>query len=153
VGVYPPLFIFKMAAYQLSDLELKKFEESESYPKSTVRVTLAGSGGNTVYTVPPNTETVSLTGNKTDEIILTPGSGNQLQIIAVLMTSDASLFTATLEFPTSGIVVQEHFEQGTLGSYIPCNITGAVDESLTFSVDNSADKNWFIIVNYAEVTP
>lgn len=109
--------------------------------------------GGTVYTVPPNTVTISLSGDQTDTAIITPSSGNQLQIIGVLMTSNSSLFTATLEFATSNLIVQQHFEQGTLGSYIPSNLTGGVDEPLSFTVDNSSGKSWFLIINYAEVTP
>jgi len=114
-----------------------------------------GSGDSigTVYTVPPNTTSVSLSGDQTSTVIVTPTAGDQLQIIGVIMTSDASTFTATLEFETSNQVVQQHFEQGTLGAYLPSNITGNVDEVLSFTVDSSVGKSWFIIVNYAEVTP
>ena len=107
--------------------------------------------GGTVYTVPPNTVTKSLTGNQSSETVVAPSSGKKLQIIGVIMTSNASTFTATLEFETSNIIIQQHFEQGTLGAYIPCNLTGAVDEVLSFTVDNSTDKEWFLIINYSEV--
>lgn len=107
----------------------------------------------TVYTVPPFTTTSSVSGNQTNLTLATPTAGKRLQVVGVLMTSDASLFTATVEFVTSGIVVQQHFEQNTLGSYIPSNLIGATDEVLSFTVDNSVGKNWYIIVNFAEVDP
>ncbi len=143
-------------ARNIVDLEKGKFVEQDNTAASTIRVKIADDSGSsigTVYTVPPNTTSVSLSGNQIDTVVVTPTAGEQLQIIGVIMTSDASLFTATLEFKTSAQVVQQHFEQGTLGAYLPSNILGDVDEKLYFSVDNSADKNWFIIINYAEVTP
>lgn len=146
-----------MARNNVNVLEKGKFIEQDTVAPSTVRVQIAGDDAGTsigtVYSVPPNTATISLSGPQTSTIIVSPAVGNQLQIIAVLLTSDASLFTATVEFETSSQIVQQHFEQGTLGLYVPCNITGDVDESLTFTVDDSVGKSWFLIINYAEVTP
>jgi hypothetical protein len=104
-----------------------------------------------IYTVPPNTVTSSFVGNQTDQTLVTPTSGKKIQVIGVLLTSDDSLFTATIEFLTSGKVVQSHFEQGTLGAYIPTNVTGTTDEVLSLNISDSAAQNWFVQVNYAEV--
>ena len=104
-----------------------------------------------IYTVPPNTFTNTYIGNQSDVTLITPTAGKQIQVIGVLLTSDDSLFTTTIEFLTSGKVVQSHFEQGTLGSYIPCNVVGAVDEVLSLNIADSASQNWFVQVNYVEL--
>jgi len=105
----------------------------------------------TIYTVPPNTYTTTFVGNQSDVTLVTPTAGKKVQVIGVLLTSDDSLFTTTIEFLTSGGVVSSHFEQGTLGSYIPCNVTGNADEVLSINISDSAAQNWFIQVNYAEI--
>lgn len=123
------------------------------------RVILFDTAGNpstsvgSVYTVPPNTVTKTYVGNQSNVTVLTPQAGNQLQVIGVLITSDDSVFDCKLEFATSGITVQQHFEQGTLGAYIPVNLTGDVDEVLGLTITNSDAQNWFFTINYAEVEP
>jgi len=104
-----------------------------------------------VYTVPPITATGAFVGNQTAVTIVTPTASKKLQVIGALITSDDSLFDVKISFVTSSKIVTQHFEQGTLGSYIPLNITGATDEVLTLDITGSAAQNWFITINYAEV--
>jgi hypothetical protein len=104
-----------------------------------------------VYTVPPNTATIKLTGAQSSTTLVTPPTGKKLQIIGVMITSNDSLFTCTVEFLTSGKIVQEHYEQGTLGLYIPVNITGDTDEPLSVNISDSSTENWFFVINYVEV--
>lgn len=104
-----------------------------------------------VYSVPPNTVTATYVGNQSGVTVVTPASGKHLQIIGVQVTSDDSLFDCKLEFATSGQVVAQHFEQSTLGAYIPVNITGDADETLDLTITGSDAQNWFLIINYAEV--
>jgi len=104
-----------------------------------------------IYTVPPHTFTKSYVGNQTDVTMVIPTAGKKLQIIGALITSNDSLFTITIEFIVSGKIVTEHFEQGTLGSYIPLNVSGATDEVLSLTIADSAAQNWFITINYTEV--
>ena len=105
----------------------------------------------TVYVIPPNTFTSLYTGNQTNVTMITPTAGKKLQIIGVLATSEDALFEIIIEFLTSGKIVMKHFESATLGSYIPCNISGNTDEVLSLNITGSAGKEWFVQVNYAEV--
>jgi hypothetical protein len=126
------------------------FDAVDSKNRLAVDVRGIISGG-TVYTVPPFTYAATFLSNQTNVTLVTPPTGKKIQVIGVLMTSDDSLFTAKVEFLTSVRVIQEHFESGTLGSYIPCNITGATNEVVTLNIAGSTSKNWFIQVNYAVV--
>ena len=107
--------------------------------------------GGTIYTVPPFTATGSFAGNQAAVTLATPTGGKKIQVIGVLITGDDSVFTATIEFITSGITITEHFEQGTLGSYIPVNLTGDTDEVVSFTTTGSAGQNWFVTLNYSEI--
>ena len=127
---------------------IEHFDEEVSY--SNRLPVDAGIGGG-VYTVPPFTTTGKYTGNQTNVTIATPTAGKRLQIIGVLITSDDSLFTCSIEFLTSGQTIQEHYEQGSLGTYIPVNITGDTDEVLSINISDSAVSNWFITINYQEL--
>ena len=104
-----------------------------------------------VYTVPPFTATGAYIGNQSAVTLITPASGKKLQIIGCQITSDDSLFDVKVSFATSGKIVTQHFEQGTLGSYIPLNIEGATNEVLTLDITDSAAQNWFFTINYAEI--
>ena len=107
----------------------------------------------TIYVVPPATFTGAYSGNQTSETLITPTAGKQLQIIGVQITSDDAVFDCKVEFETSGIIISQHFEQGTLGGYIPVNLTGATDEVLSLTITGSAGQNWFFTINYAEQDP
>ena len=103
------------------------------------------------YLVPPLTKSFKLTGNQAAVTVLTPTSGKRLQIIGVYPTSDDSVFDTELSFSSSALTVIQVFEAAQLGSTIPMNITGAVNEVLEIDIADSASSNWFFIVNYAEV--
>jgi len=108
--------------------------------------------GATVYTVPPYTSTVSLLGDQTDITIATPPVGKKLQAIGCFVTGETALFNLKVYFKTSGLIIQQHFVNGTLGAYIPVNLLGAVNEviSLNITGSNPADQ-WYVIINYAVV--
>lgn len=117
----------------------------------SIPLTPGNASGASTYIVPPYTYTIELTGDQTDLTLVTPTAGKKLQVIGVFLTSEDALFEAVIEFLTSGKVVMKHFESATLGSYIPCNITGNTNEVLSINISNSAGQKWFIQVNYAEV--
>lgn len=143
-----------MQDIELGAVEIKDADSDDRLTVNSdgsINVNSALSGG-TVYTVPPFTVTKTYVGNQFDEILVTPSAGKSLQIIGVMITSNDSIFTCTVEFKTSNIIIQEHYEQGTLGSYLPSNLTGGIDEELTIRItDSDLSKRWFVIVNFEEV--
>jgi len=118
--------------------------------KTFLDVRLGGAAG-TIYVVPPNTFTNTYTGNQAGITLITPTAGKKVQVIGVYLTSEDAIFVATVEFLVSGQVIVKHFESATLGSYIPCNITGNTNEVLSLTITGSAGRDWFVQVNYAEV--
>lgn len=113
----------------------------------------SSSGLGNVYLVPPKTFPSSYLGDQVDEDILTPAIGKKLQIIGVYITSNDASFEFILDLPTSALTVLEVYEAGQLGTTIPMNITGEVNESLRLNIDTVPTGKWFILVNYAEVDP
>ena len=110
--------------------------------------------GATVYTVPPYCYSGDFTGDQADVVLVTPPLGKQLEAIGCFVTGQSAVFDLKIYFKTSGIVVQQHFVNGTLGAYIPTKLTGAINEPISLLINGSgvADK-WFVVVNYALVPP
>jgi len=108
--------------------------------------------GATVYTVPPNCITKEYTGDQTDIVLLACPGGKQIEAIGCIVTGQTGLFDLKIHFKTSNLTIQQHFVNGTLGTYIPLKVLGALNEGVTIDISgaNPADK-WFIVFNYALV--
>lgn len=126
---------------------------TDSVAKNRLAVDVIGTiSGGSIYTVPPNTHTVELTGNPANVTLITPTSGKKIQVIGAFVTGKTAGFLLKIQFVTSAKIVQEHQVNGTLGNYIPTNITGATNEVLGITITGSGvNDKWFICINYVEV--
>lgn len=90
------------------------------------------------------------TAAQTNTVIITPAAGKRLDIVGVLIHTDATTGVVSLDFATSGIKVMRLYASAFSRAISDdMHIAGAVDEVLTLNTTTGAN-NVFIHVNYRE---
>lgn len=97
------------------------------------------------------TFTEEYTDNQTNLTIITPASGKKIDIVGVLIVTDATTGDVLLDFATSGKKVMRLYASAFARVVsFDMHIEGAVDEVLTLNTTTGAN-NVFVLVNYREV--
>lgn len=96
------------------------------------------------------TFTEEYTAAQTNTTIITPASGKKIDVVGVLIVTDATTGDVTLDFTTSGIKVMRLYASAFARMVSDdMHVEGAIDEVLTLNT-TTGTNNVFILVNYRE---
>jgi len=90
-------------------------------------------------------------------ILLTPTSGSKIRVIGYYITAEADQSDGyvRMRFATSDNtigVLRVDSDATTCSAYVPVNIVGAIDEVITIYSNMTSGLNYFVSVNYQELT-